>query len=199
MAGQEALVEKAISDPLSIYQSDTHADRHVFYRLSELPPPFRGGFVRVIVEYSNEGNGRHQRVSCDWCEVPGDSEAMADGLTVATLQIDALDQQPIDAWTVDYEKREDVLYIRVGEPRAATSVDLGEIWARVDPETGDVLGFEIEGFRAVFLARHPELRPVKNGTQQNTEKAHSVGMFMNLVRKVCRTSGDASGGGYLPA
>lgn len=57
MEGQEALVEKTINDPLSIYQSDTHTARHVFYRPSELPPPLRAGFIRVIVEYDSEGKG----------------------------------------------------------------------------------------------------------------------------------------------
>jgi hypothetical protein len=51
MDGGEAAVERVINEPLAIYQSDTHPRRHVFYRPSELSPPFNRGFIRVVVEY----------------------------------------------------------------------------------------------------------------------------------------------------
>lgn len=54
MDGHEDEAVDVITAPLAIYQSDTHANRNVFYRPSGLPSPFHGGFVRVIVEY--EGN-----------------------------------------------------------------------------------------------------------------------------------------------
>lgn len=57
MKDHEDEAVKTISDPLAIYQSDTHAARHVFYRPSGLPSPFHGGFIRVIVEYDKRGKG----------------------------------------------------------------------------------------------------------------------------------------------
>jgi len=57
-----------------------------------------------------------------------------------------------------YDKRHDTLFIRHAVPRPATSIDLdGEIWLRMDPSTGEILGFEIEDFERVFLARHPDI------------------------------------------
>ena len=51
MSGQEPLVALTIQEPFAVYQSDTHANRHVLYRPSTLPPPLNRGFIRAIVEY----------------------------------------------------------------------------------------------------------------------------------------------------
>lgn len=57
-----------------------------------------------------------------------------------------------------YDKHEDTLFCRPDKPRPATSVDWnGEIWIRVDPENGEIVGLEIDEFEAVFLKKHPEL------------------------------------------
>lgn len=122
--------------------------------------------------------------------------------TLPSLKIDELDARPADDWIVEYDKHSDTLYMRVGEPRPATSIDLnGEIWARVDPETGDILGFEIEAFRDVFLARHPELpRPTEHAVQAKIEKESWLQVFMAYVRKMCALDGPNSGRGrFSPA
>jgi uncharacterized protein YuzE len=57
-----------------------------------------------------------------------------------------------------YDKKHDTLFIRRGAPRPGTSIDLeGEAWLRMDPRTGEILGFEIEDFERVFLPRHPDI------------------------------------------
>jgi len=57
-----------------------------------------------------------------------------------------------------YDKKHDTLFIRRAVPRPGTSIDLeGEMWVRMDPRTGEILGFEIEDFKRVFLARHPDI------------------------------------------
>lgn len=57
-----------------------------------------------------------------------------------------------------YHDDEDVLFLQPDTPRPATSFDLeGKVWVRVDPETGEVVGLEIEDYEAVFLKRYPEI------------------------------------------
>ena len=55
----------------------------------------------------------------------------------------------------------DSLMVLFAENRPATSVDTdveGELLIRYDPETGDVIGVEIEGFERLFVGKHhPEL------------------------------------------
>ena len=77
-----------------------------------------------------------------------------------TVQIDfnTLTLDRIKAFQLVYHDDEDVLFIRSDPPRPATSFDVeGEIWIRFDPEMGEVVGFEIEDFEAIFLKKYPEL------------------------------------------
>jgi len=67
------------------------------------------------------------------------------------------DEISAQEWTLSYNKKADVLNVRTRQPRAAISVEVDGIWVRLDPSTGEVLGFEIEDFRRVFLAKHAEL------------------------------------------
>ena len=79
---------------------------------------------------------------------------------VNTPQIDlsTLTLDKIKAFQLVYHDDEDVLFLRPDTPRPATSFDLeGEIWLRVDPETGEVVGLEIEDYEAVFLKKYPEI------------------------------------------
>lgn len=57
-----------------------------------------------------------------------------------------------------YDEERDVLFLRPDTPRPATSVDWnGEIWLRVDIESGEVVGLEIDDFERFFLRKHPEI------------------------------------------
>ncbi len=59
---------------------------------------------------------------------------------------------------LSYDEYGDILKLSQEPGRPATSVDVGgEFWVRVVPESGKVLGFEIEGFQSHFLKSHPEL------------------------------------------
>jgi len=78
-----------------------------------------------------------------------------------------------------YDKRHDTLFIRSAVPRPATSVDLdGEVWMRMDPLTGEILGFEIEDFVRVFLARHPD---IANAWREAHGRHHLVRQQESLV------------------
>ena len=57
-----------------------------------------------------------------------------------------------------YYGKDDTLFIRSGAPRPAVSFDLnGEVWLRVDPDDGDIIGLEIDDFESIFLKKHPEI------------------------------------------
>ena len=77
-----------------------------------------------------------------------------------------LDTPKVDFSTLDkiktfhpvYHEAEDVFFLRPDTPRPATSFDLeGEVWIRFDPETGEIVGLEIDDFEAIFLRKHPEV------------------------------------------
>ena len=76
------------------------------------------------------------------------------------------DLPPIDLNTLSnikdfgiiYHKDTDTLFFRGAEHRPAASIDWdGEIWIRIDPISGEVVGIEIEDFESVFLKKHPEI------------------------------------------
>jgi len=77
-----------------------------------------------------------------------------------TPQIDfsTLTLDRMKAFHLVYHDGEDVLFLQPDMPRPATSFDLeGEIWIRLDPETSEIVGLEIEDFEAIFLRKHPEV------------------------------------------
>lgn len=78
MIGHHALVQKVIEDPLAIYQSASHPNRNVFYRPSELPPPFNRGYIRVIVEYERGWRGavRGRVITAFLVDRPAQAERM---------------------------------------------------------------------------------------------------------------------------
>ena len=64
----------------------------------------------------------------------------------------------ISNFQTEYDIQTDTLFIQSKEERPAVSVDCnGEFWVRVDPQTGEILGIEIEDFREGFLKHHREL------------------------------------------
>jgi uncharacterized protein YuzE len=64
---------------------------------------------------------------------------------------------------VFYDEKSDILSMQSKENRSAVSVDLsGEFWVRIDPQTGEIIGLEIEDFKNIFLKKHPEIAKSKN-------------------------------------
>ena len=62
-----------------------------------------------------------------------------------------------EAWLFAYEKWPDTLYASPGgKAHAAVSESVQDVILRVDPATGEIYGFEIEGFETSFLKKHPE-------------------------------------------
>ena len=62
-----------------------------------------------------------------------------------------------------YDAESDVLYLSVGEPRAAVSQELGDdVLLRVDPETDEVIGLTVFNLSARFgSVQNPQTLPVE--------------------------------------
>lgn len=57
-----------------------------------------------------------------------------------------------------YHDEEDTFFLRQQEPIPATSFDWGgDIWLRINPKNGEIVGFEIDDFESVFLKKYPEV------------------------------------------
>lgn len=57
-----------------------------------------------------------------------------------------------------YRKDIDAFYLRSEPNRPATSYDInGILWLRIDIETGDIVGIQIDDFESVFLKKFPEV------------------------------------------
>ena len=67
-------------------------------------------------------------------------------------------KQDYTGFSYSYDKGRDVLFIHDTPKRPAVSLDVaGYVWIRFDPETGEVVGAEIEDFEKVFLVKFPEM------------------------------------------
>ena len=65
------------------------------------------------------------------------------------LHLDISTIKNITEYTLTYHEDEDTLFIRPSIPRPATSFDWnGELWIRVDPINGEIVGLEIDDFEA---------------------------------------------------
>ena len=66
--------------------------------------------------------------------------------------------QNIENFDAEYDAERDIFYMHSKKQRPAVSIDIdGEIWLRVDPLNGEIIGIEIEDFREVILKKHPEI------------------------------------------
>ena len=107
-----------------------------------------------------------------------------------TLDLNTLPE--IKDFGIIYQKDTDTLFFRGAESRPAVSIDWdGEIWIRVDPTNGKVLGLEIEDFASVFLKKYPELsqawyetRPIQHRLKiRRTETGEKVSSesFLRII------------------
>ena len=70
-----------------------------------------------------------------------------------------------DSFNVSYNTKRDTLFLQMKNPPPAISVDCdGLFWLRVNPQNGEVVGVEIEGYRKVFLKRYHELEHMRPST-----------------------------------
>lgn len=70
-------------------------------------------------------------------------------------QIDFDTINNIRSFTVNYDKEIDSLMLQPKTPVPAASVDWdGDLWVRVNPDEGKIVGIEIEGFRRFFSKKY---------------------------------------------
>jgi hypothetical protein len=82
----------------------------------------------------------------------------ADMTMIENPHIDLTTLKNVIDFELVYYDDDDTFFARPEVARPATSVDWnGEFWLRVDPETGEIVGVEINDFEAVFLKKYPGL------------------------------------------
>ena len=106
-------------------------------------------------------------------------------LNTPRIDFNTLDR--IKAFHLVYHDAEDVLFLQPDTPRPATSFDVeGEVWIRFDPETGEIVGLEIEDFEAIFLRKHPEVAQawaeVKPLCHRKAQNRQTLGYCNHLQR-----------------
>ena len=63
---------------------------------------------------------------------------------------------------IEYDEKFDTLYARLKNPPTAISYDCGgEFWLRINPQNGEVVGFEIEAYRKSFVKKFKDLKNEK--------------------------------------
>lgn len=101
-------------------------------------------------------------------------------LTINPLNVDVLDQNKL--W-VHYDPEADSIVIYItGAPMRAVSVHMGnDIYLKVDPRSGDVVGFHIEAWARNFVPEHPEVQSVWNKMQPDLEPAFDWNHLLRML------------------
>jgi len=98
-----------------------------------------------------------------------------------------------DSFSRSYDEERDILFVSRLPKRPGISLDFGGLlWVRYDPEDGEVLGFEIEDFERVFVAKFPELGVSWNEvkpliTKRKTNNASQyIQILLRLIQGIVR-------------
>ena len=111
-----------------------------------------------------------------------------EGLTTFGIPVPKLESFNPAVAKSAYDSGGDILRVSCNVNKAATSVDLdGEVWLRIDPVNGDVLGFEIEDFEAVFLKKHPEVAPMWKEIKQLMKRKDAVQQRQLFIARLLKT------------
>ncbi|OGO22836.1 MAG: hypothetical protein A2Z28_03200 [Chloroflexi bacterium RBG_16_51_9] len=103
------------------------------------------------------------------------------------LNLNTIDN--LKTFDIVYDDSHDVFFARPSTPRPATSLDWeGEIWLRIDPETGDIVGLEIDDFESVFLKKYPalakawqEVKPLCHRKRTDRHEDESWESFLRIM------------------
>ena len=70
-------------------------------------------------------------------------------------EVDFNTVENIRSFVPDYDKVADSLLLQPHEPDPAVSVDWnGEMWLRINPENGEIIGVEIEDYKKFFARKY---------------------------------------------
>ena len=81
----------------------------------------------------------------------------------------------------------DTLIFQPGTPVPAVSVDVnGDLFLRVDPNTKEIVGIEIENFQEYFIVKYPLFAPIwkqmKKSIKRNRPENESLTTFLTIVQ-----------------
>lgn len=107
------------------------------------------------------------------------------------------DETAFAAFQRSYDRRRDI-FLAYKTPKApAVSLDVGgHVWIRFLPESGDVVGVEIEDFERVFLVKYPELavgweqlkpRIIKRFTRHEHTMPDYLRLLLRYVKEMLAT------------
>ncbi len=91
---------------------------------------------------------------------------------------------------VSYDAEGDTLQLKFSPPRPALTIDWqGGLSLRVNPETGDVYGVEIEDFSTHYLRLHPDVAAKWDALTGNALDAVPENLRVRFVKQVLREGG----------
>ena len=162
MVGRELWVQETIGAPMAIYASTTHPNRSIFHRQYHFGGLLRRKWLRVVVEYNRRSMTDPLPGVINY-GVRGERPKGRRGAHMAELGTSNFPAAELSfpapaQMRVRYNRERDILFVGLPSPPPAVSYDLaGEAWIRIVPETGEVVGFEIEEYERSFLTKHPEI------------------------------------------
>jgi hypothetical protein len=88
-----------------------------------------------------------------------------------------------------YLESVDTLVFRPEKPTAAISIDCeGELYLRVNPQTREIVGIEIEDFEQYFVIKHPEFAQIWKQTKgiirRQRLQNESLTTFLTIVQEL---------------
>ncbi len=99
---------------------------------------------------------------------------MGKTVTETTPQINWKSLANLKSGLTIYHDDEDTFFLRPQKPRPATSFDWGgELWIRFDPQTGEIVGIEIENFEQIFIKKHPEIAKIWKDVKPLCKRKHT--------------------------
>jgi len=96
------------------------------------------------------------------------------GKVAVKPDMDSLKRNAKD-FDIEYDAKYDTLYAHLKTPPPAVSYDCGgEFWLRVNPENGEIVGFEIEAYRKSFLRKYKDLKNEKPVADKLVQQSNEV-------------------------
>lgn len=105
-----------------------------------------------------------------------------------TIRLETLEKN-VKSFTPLYLQDIDTLILKLEEPVPAISVDYnGDLYLRINPDTKEVVGIEIEDFEEYFIAKYPAFAPIwkdaKSMIKKNRLENESLTAFLTILQEL---------------
>lgn len=104
----------------------------------------------------------------------------APSININPLDIDSIDQDKLWAH-YDPEADSIVIYLTGGPVRAVSVLVGDDIYLKVNPKTGDIVGFHIEAWERKFTPAHPEVHAIWHKLQPVSELALDWNYLLRML------------------